>query len=138
MIVLICGLSGSGKTTIADSMNVILKFHSINGDEIRKIHNDWDFSVEGRLRQAKRIKEEAAQYKDVIVDAIFPLHRMRTILAPDFTIFMDTKRQSKYHDTDKMFERPILPNVTLVEVPPISTVILITERIKERQNCDCA
>ena len=130
MIVLICGLSGTGKTTLADSINMLLNFHRINGDEMRKKHDDWDFSIDGRFRQARRIREEAMLHKDVLIDFICPLKEMRTIINADFIIYMNTKTHSKYKDTDSIFIPPCLPEVTLEEWPTTAKAIMVSEKIK--------
>tara|TARA_A100001015_G_C14573791_1_gene550161 strand:+ start:152 stop:610 length:459 start_codon:yes stop_codon:yes gene_type:complete len=51
-IILIMGLPGAGKTTLANELTPLLKAKRVNADEVRKIANDWDFSIEGRNRQA--------------------------------------------------------------------------------------
>ena len=51
-IILIMGLPGSGKTTLASELVSLLKAKWLNADEVRKEANDWDFSEEGRKRQA--------------------------------------------------------------------------------------
>ena len=53
------GLPGSGKTTLADEIGPKLNAKRLNADEVRKEANDWDFSEEGRKRQAKRMAEGA-------------------------------------------------------------------------------
>ena len=53
MKILIMGLPGSGKTTLASNLVPLLKAKWLNADNTRKIANDWDFSKEGRARQAK-------------------------------------------------------------------------------------
>ena len=49
------GLPGSGKTTLANELGPMLNAKRLNADEVRKEANDWDFSEEGRKRQAKRM-----------------------------------------------------------------------------------
>ena len=57
--ILIMGLPGSGKTTLASKLVPLLNAKWLNNDEARKAANDWDFSEEGRLRQAKRMADIA-------------------------------------------------------------------------------
>ena len=42
-IILIMGLPGSGKTTLASELAPLVNAKRINADEVRKAHNDWDF-----------------------------------------------------------------------------------------------
>ena len=42
--VLIMGLPGSGKTTLASKLAPLLNAKRLNNDEVRKAANDWDFS----------------------------------------------------------------------------------------------
>ena len=55
-IILIMGLPGSGKTTLATELAPLINAKRVNADEVRKAAADWDFSELGRKRQAKRIK----------------------------------------------------------------------------------
>ena len=65
------GLSGSGKSTIANALEQKLhlegyKTYALDGDNIRKgINNDLDFSPEGRKENIRRIAEVA----NLLVDA---------------------------------------------------------------------
>ena len=52
---LIMGLPGAGKTTLASKLVPLLNAEWLNADKIRKEANDWDFSKEGRSRQAQRM-----------------------------------------------------------------------------------
>ena len=49
-IILVMGLPGAGKTTLANEMAPLLNARRLNADEVRKAANDWDFSEEGRVR----------------------------------------------------------------------------------------
>ena len=51
------GLPGSGKTTLASELVPLLNAKWLNNDKVRKAANDWDFSEEGRVRQAKRMSD---------------------------------------------------------------------------------
>ena len=70
------GLPGSGKTTLANEIALSLNVKRLNADEVRKEANDWDFSVEGRTRQAKRMADFAKKLKDegnyVVADFVCP------------------------------------------------------------------
>ena len=55
MKILIMGLPGSGKTYLAARLQPLLKAAWYNADNVREMANDWDFSEEGRKRQAKRM-----------------------------------------------------------------------------------
>jgi len=110
---MIMGLSGSGKTALASRLEASLKSMGksvmwINADKIRTLYQDWDFSHEGRIRQAKRLSDLANVSDDdyTIVDFVAPLQESRDIFNADFTIWMDTITVSKYEDTDKIFEAP--------------------------------
>ena len=61
--ILVMGLPGSGKTTLASELVPLLNAKWINNDKVRTEANDWDFSEEGRVRQAKRMSDLAEKYK---------------------------------------------------------------------------
>ncbi len=42
-IILVMGLPGAGKTTLADEMAPFINAKRLNADEVRKAANDWDF-----------------------------------------------------------------------------------------------
>ena len=108
--VLVCGLPGAGKTYFATKLKEVLgdiAVH-INGDDIRKAHNDWDFSEEGRLRQAKRMKAVADAGKEngmhAILDFVCPKNEYRRIVKPDIVVWADRTPVRDFPDTTAMFE----------------------------------
>ena len=107
---LVMGLPGSGKSTLAKVLAEELKAVWLNADEIRKKYNDWDFSVKGRSRQAKRMfkisNELNQQGRDVIADFICPTVKTRNEFKPDKIIWMDTISKGRFDDTNKIFEKP--------------------------------
>ena len=61
--ILIMGLPGADKTTLAKKLVSLTNAVWLNADEIRKKNDDWDFSYEGRMRQAKRMSSLADKFK---------------------------------------------------------------------------
>ena len=109
-IILIMGLPGSGKTTLASELVPLLKAKWLNADEVRKEANDWDFSAEGRTRQAKRMWAKAKEFRDqgnhVVADFVCPTPAARALFPADFTIWVDTIKEGRFDDTNKMFVKP--------------------------------
>jgi len=104
------GLPGSGKTTLAEELAPMLNAKRLNADEVRKEANDWDFSEEGRKRQAKRMADFAAQLKEggnfVVADFICPTPEARDLFPADFVVWVDTIKEGRFEDTNKMFIKP--------------------------------
>ena len=104
------GLPGAGKTTLANELAPLLNAKRLNADEVRKAANDWDFSEEGRTRQAKRMADFALKLKDegnyVIADFICPTPKARSLFPADFIIWVDTIKEGRFDDTNKMFVKP--------------------------------
>ena len=104
------GLPGAGKTTLANELAPLLNAKRLNADEIRKAANDWDFSDEGRKRQAKRMAEHALKLKSegnfVVADFICPTPEARNLFPADFVIWVDTIKKGRFEDTNQMFVKP--------------------------------
>ncbi len=114
MKILIMGLPGSGKTTLAEKLSKIFNAVWLNADNVRKEYNDWDFSAEGRTRQANRMKQLAQEAVDnnriVVADFICPTQKTRDNFNADYVIWMDTIKEGRFEDTNQMFEEPKSPN----------------------------
>lgn len=110
MKILIMGLPGSGKTWFAERAQKALGCAWYNADKLREMAGDWDFTKEGRQRQAMRMRNiadfERNQGRVVICDFVCPTHIARTMFKADYTIWMNTIDEGRFEDTNKMFEKP--------------------------------
>lgn len=111
MKILICGLPGSGKSTLAEPLAKLINGVWLNADAVRDEYDDWDFSMEGRLRQSARMKYLADGVvkagKIAIADFVAPTEEARSNFGADFVVWMDTIAEGRFEDTNKIFEQPL-------------------------------
>lgn len=112
MKILVMGLPGSGKTWLSERLQKHLECAWYNADKVREMANDWDFSPEGRVRQAGRMKNvadyEKSHGRHVICDFVCPTRQTREEFNPDIVIWLNTINEGRFEDTNKMFEKPEL------------------------------
>jgi adenylylsulfate kinase len=136
MRILIMGLPGAGKTTLALNLIGLLSPDVLwlNADEIRRKFNDWDFSEEGRIKQSLRMREIAdLSNKDyVVADFVCPLPAMRENYAADFTIWVDTITEGRFEDTNKLFVPPEKYNIRVTEQDACKWAKIIYEQISHK------
>jgi adenylylsulfate kinase len=112
MKILIMGLPGAGKTTLAMALARELQCVHFNADEIRKeINKDLGFSVDDRIEQARRMGvlcDITSRYgAHVIADFICPTPEAREAFGAQFIVWVDRIKESRFEDTNKLFVPPV-------------------------------
>jgi len=121
--ILIMGLPGSGKTTLAEILVRKLNAAWFNADAVRQdIHKDLGFTNEDRLEHARRMSKlcdwSTLGGGYVVADFVCPTNETRDAFGADFTVWVDRILEGRYADTNKMFEKPENADVTLREGTP--------------------
>ena len=111
MKILIMGLPGSGKTTLATALARELSCVHFNADEVRKeINKDLGFSVKDRIEQARRMGvlcDIASRYgANVIADFVCPTPETRKAFGAHFIVWVDRIKAGRFEDTNKLFVPP--------------------------------
>ena len=128
------GLPGSGKTTLANELAPMINAKRLNADEVRKKANDWDFSEDGRKRQSKRMADFAKKLKEegnyVVADFICPTPEARSLFPADYIIWVDTIKEGRFDDTNKMFVKPDKFNFQVTTQDAKKWATIISKEIK--------
>jgi len=137
--ILVMGLPGAGKSTLAAALNANLFPYStwLNTDKMHEDHNDRDFGEDGHICQAARMRRLADEnpYQYVIIDMVAPLPEMRSIIKPDYIVWVDTIKESRYTDINNVFVKPDLVDFHVVEQDAITWACTIAKKILNGYNC---
>ena len=115
MKILIVGLPGAGKTWLGSKIAKYLSIPFWDGDIVREIYNDWEFTLQGRERQSLRMRK-LAEIDPISISAfIAPLPGYIRNFFPDKIIWMNTIKESQYADTNKLFKPPTKYDIRITE-----------------------
>jgi cytidyltransferase-like protein len=109
--ILIMGLPGAGKTTLAHALVPRLNAVHFNADEVRRnVNRDLGFSKEDRVENARRIGWLCDQVVRTgayaIADFICPTAETRAAFGDAFIVWCDRIKESRFEDTNRMFVPP--------------------------------
>lgn len=109
--ILIMGLSGAGKTTLATALAPLLNAVVFNADAVRaNISRDLGFGHDDRIEHARRMAWMCDRVTEaggtVIADFICPTPDTRAAFGEAFTIWVDRIDQCRFEDTNRMFVAP--------------------------------
>jgi GTPase SAR1 family protein len=112
MIILLFGLPGSGKTTLAKELLKRTPAIHLNADDVRAdLNSDLGFSLADRIEQARRMGALARllslQGHVVLVDFVNPTKETRAAFGEaDYTIWVNRIDHSRFEDTNSLWEIP--------------------------------
>jgi adenylylsulfate kinase len=137
--ILIMGLPGAGKTTLALELAPLLKAVHFNADDVRRnLNRDLGFSPADRIEQARRMgwlcdRVAEAGYA-AIADFVCPTPAARKAFGPAFTIWIDRIKEGRFTDTNQLF---VPPQEFDFRVPAEGSALLWAQRIlvKFRETC---
>lgn len=122
MIIVIFGQPASGKTTLAKKF-VAEGFHHIDGDELRELFANKDYSREGRIRNLNRASDIARYLHhkghNVVLSLVYPYEEAREYLSKltkgvrwIYLIYQEDRGRDDFKVKD--FEIPHMNDVDLI------------------------
>lgn len=138
--ILICGLPGAGKTTLARVLVPKLNAVHFNADEIRQnINKELGFSNEDRIEQARRMgwlcTQVVAAGHFAVSDFVCPTEETRNAFGPGFVIWINRINQSRFADTNRIFTPPLNHDIEIkAGLTPEQEVELVLSKLMKLHN----
>jgi adenylylsulfate kinase-like enzyme len=139
MIIVLFGQPASGKTTIAKKF-IEEGFHNIDGDHLREVFKNNDYSREGRIKNLNRASD-IAHYLDkvrsynIVLSLVYPYEEAREYLSKlnknvkwIYLIYQEDRGRDEFKVAD--FELPHMDNVDLILNTSVDSVEVCTDKIK--------
>jgi adenylylsulfate kinase len=112
--ILIMGLPGAGKTTLANALAPRINAVHLNADEVRaNVNKDLGFAENDRIEHARRMGWLCDQIVKTggfaVADFICPTPDTRAAFfagGPAFVVWVDRVQRSRFEDTNKLFVAP--------------------------------
>jgi hypothetical protein len=117
--ILIMGLPGAGKTTLARRLAPLLGAPLFNADEVRaNVSRDLGFSLEDRIEHARRMGWLCDRVVEAgghaIADFVCPTEATRAAFGPTFVVWVDRIEAGRFEDTNRLFQPPRRHDVRVV------------------------
>lgn len=116
--ILILGLPGAGKTTLAQALAPLLNGVVFNADAVRaNLSRDLTFGHEDRVEHARRMGWMCDRVVEaggtVIADFVCPTPETRAAFGEAFVVFVNRIAAGRFEDTNRMFVPPERADVTV-------------------------